>query len=82
MQFTKQQLKELQTEDGHFTEASKNHIEALAGKPLGDVVKEAGVDKPEPPEGDPRKWSLSKKNEFIDQHGRDGYKQLLQERNG
>lgn len=32
-----------------------------------------------PPEGNPFKWSMQKKNEYIDEHGQDGWKELLRQ---
>ena len=69
-----------QNEDGTYNESTVKRFEELTGRPFSELVSEADNQNPAIPEGDPRKWPLSQKNEYITKHGQDGWKSLLQER--
>lgn len=70
-------LNELQNEDGTWNQKVAEVVSQGTGLSFQEAIKQAEGNKADTPEGDPRSWSLTKKNEYIDQHGRDGWKQLL-----
>lgn len=74
-------LKSLQDENGHYSEKDVKEIERLTGKSWQQLHAEAEKETaPDIPKGNPTNWRQPDKLSFIKEHGRDAYKQLIDER--
>jgi len=81
MEFTKEQIESMRKEDGNFSEPDVKAVEQITGQDWPDVYKQAMEAEPDIPEGSPTKdWTRDTKLEFINEHGHEAYKKLVDSR--
>lgn len=83
MTFTKEQLKRVQTEDGYYSEDTKEMLEKIADKPLDQIEKDAEeAEQTTIPSGHPSGWTRDQKLAVISDPnlGREEYQRLVRER--
>ena len=74
-------LNRLKNDSGTYSENDVKVLEKGTGKAWQEIHKQASEnEKPNVPEGNPAKWDTKTKLSFIDEHGRDEYKRLIDER--
>lgn len=73
-------LDNLKDENGGFSESDVKVLEKATGMEWKDIHAQVQEQNTETPEGNPRKWSVKEKNEYIDANGRDAWQKLLQSR--
>lgn len=74
-------LKSLQDSNGHYSEKDVKELERLTGKSWQQLHAEAEAKTTgNIPDGKPSQWDRNTKLSFINEHGRDEYKRLVDER--
>ncbi|MCW9708090.1 hypothetical protein [Fodinibius salsisoli] len=80
MTVTKEQLDNLRTEDGYFSEPEAKLLEKMEGKPLNEIVQDV-EQQSNIPKGNPATdWSRKQKLAYLEDHSHQDYKTLIDER--
>ena len=76
----KEILKNIANDDGTFSEGKLQQVEELTGKTREELISVYEKEVNPVPDGHPSSWSRETKLKFIEEHDKDEYKRLVDER--